>query len=221
MPLARAGSPGVAASAVAATLALAALAWIFAVRQMAGMDMGVATELGSFASFSGVWVAMMAAMMLPGASRAVVRYARSGQELRDVPLFLLSYLAVWALVGVVVYSLYRPHGTTAAGVAVIVAGGYELTPFKRRARERCRAGVRSGFAFGTWCVGSSINLMAMLVVLGPMCLTWMGVLTAVVVAQKLLPPKAAVDDAIALAIVGFGVLILAAPASVPGLVPVM
>jgi hypothetical protein len=32
---------------------------------MDGMDMGVATELGSFGSFVGLWVTMMAAMMLP------------------------------------------------------------------------------------------------------------------------------------------------------------
>jgi hypothetical protein len=29
------------------------------------MDTGVATELGSFGSFVGLWVTMMAAMMLP------------------------------------------------------------------------------------------------------------------------------------------------------------
>jgi predicted metal-binding membrane protein len=33
---------------------------------MDGKDMGVATELGSFGSFVGLWVTMMAAMMLPG-----------------------------------------------------------------------------------------------------------------------------------------------------------
>ena len=36
---------------LAATLGLAAAAWVVAVRQMDGMDMGVATELGSFAFF--------------------------------------------------------------------------------------------------------------------------------------------------------------------------
>jgi predicted metal-binding membrane protein len=34
---------------------------------MNGMDMRVATRIGSFASFVALWVPMMAAMMLPGA----------------------------------------------------------------------------------------------------------------------------------------------------------
>src|SRR4029453_11093253 len=56
--------------ATLATLGLAAASWVVAVRQMNGMDIGVATELGSFAFFVAVWVSMMAAMMLPGAAPA-------------------------------------------------------------------------------------------------------------------------------------------------------
>jgi NAD(P)-dependent dehydrogenase (short-subunit alcohol dehydrogenase family) len=57
------------AAALAATLGLAAAAWVVAVRQMDGMDMGVATELGSLAFFVAAWVPMMAAMMLPARFR--------------------------------------------------------------------------------------------------------------------------------------------------------
>ena len=63
--------------------------------------------------------------------------------------------------------------------------------------------------------------MAMLVALGVMSLTWMVVIAVLVVAQKLLPAKAAVDVPLALAIVGFGIWIAVAPSSVPGLVPPM
>ena len=58
------------AAALTATLGLAAAFWGIAVWQMHGMDMGVATRLGSFASFIAVWVVMMAAMMLPGPPRS-------------------------------------------------------------------------------------------------------------------------------------------------------
>ena len=44
------------AAALTATLGVAALAWVVAVRRMGGMDMGVETELGSFASFVPPWV---------------------------------------------------------------------------------------------------------------------------------------------------------------------
>ena len=74
-------------------------------------------------------------------------------------------------------------------------------------------GWRSGS--GLCCVGSSIGLMLMLVVLGVMSITWMSVIAVVAVAQKLLPAKAAIDVPLALAIIGLGVLIVTAPSSVP------
>jgi predicted metal-binding membrane protein len=209
------------AAALTATLGLAAAAWVVAVRQMHGMDMGVATRLGSFAFFVAVWVSMMAAMMLPGAVPAVLRHARASGRMRAVPLFVVSYLGVWALVGVAVYALYRPHGYLAAGAVASAAGVYELTPLKQQFRRRCRESMRSGFEFGLCCVGSSIGLMLMMVALGVMNITWMSVVAVVVVAQKLLPARATIDVALALAIVGLGTLIVIAPGIVPGLTPPM
>ncbi len=181
--------------------------------------MGVATRLGSFAFFAAVWVTMMAAMMLPGAVPAVLRHAQASGGARTVPLFVGAYLAVWALVGAAVYALYRPHGSLAAGVLVIAAGVYELTPVKRHFRRRCQESARSGLRFGLDCVGSSIGLMLVLVALSVMSLTWMCVVTVLVVAQKLLPAKAAMDVPLALAITGLGILIIIAPSAVPGLMP--
>jgi predicted metal-binding membrane protein len=208
-------------AALAAVLGLAAACWGIAVWQMHGMDMGVATRLGSFASFIAVWMVMMAAMMLPGAAPAVLRRSQTGGGVRTVPLFIGSYLAVWALVGAGVYALYRPHGSVAAGVVTIAAGVYELTPLKRHFRQRCRDGARSGFGFGLCCAGSSIGLMLILVALGVMSVIWMSVIAALVLAQKLLPAKAAVDVPLALAITGLGIWIVLAPLPVPGLVPAM
>jgi predicted metal-binding membrane protein len=198
-------------------LALAGASWLVAVRQMHGMDMGVATSLGSFAFFLAVWVSMMAAMMLPGAVPAAIRHARARGRARALPLFVASYLAIWTLVGVVVYPLYRPHGALAAGLIAVAAGTYELTPLKRHFRRRCRESLRSGLELGVYCVGSSIGLMLMLLAVGPMSIAWMSAITAVVVLQKLLPPTATIDLPLALATAGFGVLVLVAPAVVPGL----
>ncbi len=63
--------------------------------------------------------------------------------------------------------------------------------------------------------------MAMLVALGVMSLPWMAVIAVVVLAQKLLPAKAAIDAPLALAIGGLGTWIIIAPWSVPGLTPPM
>jgi predicted metal-binding membrane protein len=83
---------------------------------------------------------------------------------RAVPLFFRSYLAVWSLVGVAVYALYRPHhGSVAVGVVAIAAGVYELTPLKQPFRRCCHESAGSGFEYGLSCVGSSIGLMLMLV----------------------------------------------------------
>jgi predicted metal-binding membrane protein len=206
--------------ALMATLGLASACWVVAIRQMHGMDMGVATRLGSFSFFVVLWVTMMAAMMLPSAMPALLRRAERSSHLSAVQ-FVGSYLAVWTLVGLAVYALYRPHGTAAAGAVAIAAGLYELTPLKRHFRRLCRAHARSGLAFGLCCVGSSIGLMLLLVSLGVMSVTWMVVIAVIAFAQKLFPAKAAFDMPLALAIVGLGVLILIAPSSVPGLMPSM
>lgn len=84
------------------------------------------------------------------------------------------------------------------------AGVYEFTPLRRHLRRRCRETAGSGFGFGLCCVGSSAGLMAMLVVLGVMSVGWMAVIAVLVTAQKLLPPRAALDVPLALVIVALG-----------------
>jgi predicted metal-binding membrane protein len=209
-------TPAATAAALTATLGLAAACWVIAVWQMNGMDMGTATQLGSFGAFIAVWVAMMAAMMLPGAAPAVLRRTHAG-GVRAMPLFVGSYLAMWTLAGVAMFAAYRPHGTLAAGAVVIAAAVYEVTPLKRHFRRRCREATGSGLKFGLCCAGSSAGLMAMLVAVGVMSITWMAVIAVLVLVQKLLPAKAAIDVPLALAIAGLGVLIVITPSLVPGL----
>jgi predicted metal-binding membrane protein len=63
--------------------------------------------------------------------------------------------------------------------------------------------------------------MLILVAVSVMNIGWMLVIAVLVVAQKLLPARAALDVPLALAIVGLGVLVIIAPTSVPGVVPPM
>jgi predicted metal-binding membrane protein len=208
-------------AAVTATLGLAAVSWVLALQRMNGMDMGVATRLGSLTFFVAVWVPMMAAMMLPGAIPAVVGCARASGRLGTPLLFACSYLGVWSAAGLAVYTLYQPHGTVAAGALTVAAGLYELTPLKRTFRRRCRRYARSGIQFGLACVGSSIGLMAMFVALGVMSVTWMSVVALLVLAQKVLPPRTVIDAPLALAIVALGIVVLVAPSAIPGLTGTM
>ena len=209
------------AAALTATLGVAALAWVVAVRRMDGMDMGIETELGTFASFAPTWIAMMAAMMLPGLLPAVSRAAHAAVGPRAAPLFVASYLAVWALAGAAAYVVYRPHGTVVAAALVVAAGLYALTPLERRCRRRCRETVRSGLEYGRHCIGASAGPMVVLFALGAMSVAWMCVAGALVLAKKLLAPRAVVDVPLALAIVALGVMVAVSPSSIPGLVPGM
>jgi predicted metal-binding membrane protein len=195
------------------TVALAAACWFASMWQMRGMDMGAATSLGSPASFIEIWISMMAAMMLPAALPAVLAFVRADSRLVAGLWFVASYLGVWLVFGVAAYGLYRQHGYAVAGGLTILAGLYELTPLKRACRHRCREQVRSGGRFGVYCVGSSAGLMLMLLALGVMNVTLMVGVTAIVLAQKLLPPRPLLDVTLALAIVAFGVLVVVGPAT--------
>lgn len=209
--------------APAVPLALAAASWVVALWEMGGAAADL-TGLGPFVSFIAWWMPMTAAMMLPGAAPAIRAHVRTRGRMRAAPLFAGTYLAVWTLAGVAVYAAYalgRPHGPIAAGVMVIAAGGYACTPLAWRLRRRCGEGVRSGFEYGLYCVGSGIGLMAVLIAVGAMSAAWMLVITVLAVAQKLLPPKAAIDVPTGLAVAGLGLWIVLAPSSVPGLMPPM
>jgi hypothetical protein len=63
--------------------------------------------------------------------------------------------------------------------------------------------------------------MLMLLALGAMSLNWMLLVAVLIVGQKLLPPRASIDMALALAIVALGLVVVVAPAAAPGLTPSM
>jgi predicted metal-binding membrane protein len=191
-------------AAVVATVGVGAVGWSLAVPRMGGMDMGMATTLGSFPFFLSVWVPMMAAMMLPGTAPSALRVAAGSRRYLDVPRYVASYLGVWSLAGVLVYALYRPHGTAIAGALTVAAGIYELTPIKGQFRRICRDRSMRGWELGLCCLGSTGGLMLVMVALGAMSLTWMAALAGVVLVQKFVAPRAAIDVPVGLAIVALG-----------------
>ena len=152
-----------------------------------------------------LFVLMMVAMMLPSAVPAIARRAGDGAGALAAPLFAGSYLGVWALAGLVIWLLYQPPGAATSGALLIAAGVYELTPVKRQCRRRCRERVRSGARFGARCFGSSIGLMLVLVAVNVMSVGLMVAIAAVVLAQKLFPPRPIFDLSLALVIVALGI----------------
>jgi predicted metal-binding membrane protein len=119
-----------------------------------------------------------------------------------------------------------------AGAALAAAGLYELTPLKAVCLRHCRSpmhfllggwrlgfggAIRMGVEHGAYCVGCCWGLMVILFTLGVMSLFWMGVVAALIFAQKVLPYGDRLTQVSAFAFVALGIWVAAAPGSVPGL----
>ena len=227
----------------AALLILALVAWFVTVEAMRGMDAGPGTDLRSLGWFMGVWVTMMAAIMLPSAAPIVSLFSTLR---RDAPpwAFVLGYLLAWAAVGLGAYALFRAlqavapsftawdeRGPWVAGGALVLAGVYQITPLKAACLRNCRTpvafllrsgpgafgAVRTGFGHGAYCIGCCAGLMLALFALGVMSLVWMAGVTVAILAEKVLPAGEWVAHALAVVLVAGGVWVAAAPETVPGL----
>ena len=139
---------------VALLVAVAVVAWWSTIRSMGGMAGSPGTDLGGLAWFVGVWIVMMAAMMLPAVSPTVALYARMTRErgLARPLAFMSGYLVVWGAAGVVAYGLFaigkrvlgpdlawHSGGRWLAGGLLAGAALYELTPLKDACLGKCRS----------------------------------------------------------------------------------
>lgn len=232
---------------VALLFGLAGLAWLATANQMAGMDAGPGTDLGTFGWFLGVWILMMAAMMFPSVAPTVALYAQmtSQRDLSRPLLFTSGYLLVWGAVGAVAYGLFElgrslfgvdlawhAGGRWLVGGILVLAGIYELTPLKDVCLAKCRSplgfllgswrdGSRGALEMGArhaaWCVGCCWALMATLFALGVMSVGWMAFVGALIAVEKLAPWKSAANRAIAVTLVVLGLAVVIVPEQVPGL----
>src|SRR5213593_1668662 len=98
----------------AALLGGTLVAWIVTVQRMRGMDAGPGTDLGGLGWYVGIWVTMMAAMMLPSVAPMVLLHERVSREKErrgqaSVPtwVFVAGYLTAWTVYGLAAYALYR------------------------------------------------------------------------------------------------------------------
>lgn len=228
-------------------LTLSGGGWWWTVRHLHGMDAGPWTSLGSFGWFLGVWVVMMAAMMLPSVAPTVALYTRMTRA--RVPFaptaFAAGYLLTWAAVGCAAFtcaagaSRLAPHtlawdraGRPLAGATLIAAAVYELTPLKNVCLGKCRSplgfllgtwrdgwlgGLRMGAKNGAWCVGCCWALMASLFALGVMSIIWMALVAGLITIEKTLPWRRSATYGTAGVLLVLGLLLLSSPGAVPGL----
>jgi predicted metal-binding membrane protein len=233
---------------VALLVALAAFAWWSTVRSMGGMGASPGTDLGTLGWFVGVWIVMMAAMMLPAVSPTVALYTRMTRQrgLARPVAFTSGYLVVWGAVGVAAYGVFalgkrvlgpdlawHSGGRWLAGGILAGAALYELTPLKHVCLGKCRSpfgflmgawrdGVRGaadmGAKHGAWCFGCCWALMVGLFALGVMSLVWMAAVAALITVEKVLPWRRIAVWSTTALLLALAIGVFAAPDAIPGFV---
>ena len=161
------------AAIVVALVGVAGLGWLLTGERMAGMDEGPGTDLGSLGFYVSIWVAMMAAMMLPSAAPMVLVHSAVQRRRRELgrhanrgvsAAFVGGYLLVWTAFGIVAYAVFellrsldvdalswdRAGRYVAAGV-IAIAAIYQLTPLKDVCLAKCRSPL--AFVVGSWRSG--------------------------------------------------------------------
>lgn len=243
---------------LAALILLAAVAWAILIwqgttmgDQMMGLTMGMEAAV-----FLAIWVVMMVAMMFPTAAPMILMFARIAASKREreqvfVPtwVFVSGYLVVWTLFGVLAYGLalaattlagqamwLMEHAGRIGGLALILAGLYQLSPLKSTCLSKCRTPLsfiltswregyggafRMGLEHGLYCLGCCWLLFVILFPLGIMNVAAMAVITLLIFAEKSLPVGRQIGTAAAVALIAYGALVLVMPALLPTMMPAM
>jgi predicted metal-binding membrane protein len=186
-----------------------------------GMVMNQPWGVGDLLLTFVMWSVMMVGMMAVPALPVLLLFAGMHAQRVDrgvvpaVPSFGLGYLIVWLAFstiataaqwalheGALLSATMATSSTPAAGVILIAAGAYQLTPLKTGCLARCQSPLGflmsnwrdgssgaflMGFRHGTFCLGCCWALMAVLFVVGVMNLAWVGVLTLFILAEKIGP----------------------------------
>ncbi|MEP7104874.1 MAG: DUF2182 domain-containing protein [Chloroflexota bacterium] len=197
----------------AALLALAAMAWCSLALQSAGLAMAMSLSVSAYLiTWVTMVMAMMLPATAPLAvAYGRVAGARGGGRLAALP-FTLGYVLLWTAAGLLPLAAFvgsrgmvagmgaSRFGAPALGAVLAVAGLYQLSPWKGACLRACRSplgfvmahdfdsgasgGLLAGAKHGAFCLGCCWALMAVLAVAGLMSLPWMGVLAALILAEK-------------------------------------
>jgi predicted metal-binding membrane protein len=212
--------------------------WIMS---MAWMRMAGQTWPAAEATFIGMWVVMMMAMMLPSLVPMLLCYRYAIREQADRSLGRLTttvaagYFFVWAVAGMAAYPLGASLSTAemrslsfqrcvpfATGILLLLAGSFQLTPWKARRLLYCRhtpvyalascnsaAAWKYGLRLGVECSLCCAGLMILLIVTDVMSLLNMALVTVAVTAERLADNPERTARVIGVVILAFGLLVVA------------
>ena len=168
-----------------------------------------------------MWSIMMIAMMSPSIIPTVLMFAtvnkaKKNNNLQYSPtyIFYFGYLASWVLfsigISIIQYPLHQVSlmnpmmasiNGVFSGIVLILAGIYQLTPYKNVCLEKCRSPLslvmanwkdgnfgafQMGLDHGFYCVFCCWFLMAVLLAAGVMNMTFVIALTIFVLLEKLI-----------------------------------
>jgi len=162
-----------------------------------------------------MWESMMIAMMLPSAAPMLLRHCRAHN--RESPLSASlsmtqvagGYFFIWLVIGILVFAVGMIMGQLTmklpglsraipllSGLALVLAGVVQLTPWKMRGLRQCRImttslknqskwhiGLKEGLSCAICCSGP----MLILLVTGIMNLLMMVIVTVIIAVEKLIP----------------------------------
>jgi predicted metal-binding membrane protein len=187
---------------------------------MAWMSMPGQSIAGAALMFIGMWEVMMIAMMLPSVMPTVLLHRRlrasrrtRGESAPPQVVLLAGYFTVWLVFGIAAfvagfglsavamqYERVSRAIPAAAGVALMIAGLYQVTPLKRICLRHCRSPLsfvvacwrpgwlgtfRLGLHHGAYCAACCWALMLIQLVLGVMSLPLMVAVAAVIALEKM------------------------------------
>jgi predicted metal-binding membrane protein len=190
------------------------------------------------ASFLGMWVVMMAGMMLPSLLPMLRRYRQAvggagATRLASLTaLVAVGYFGVWTVVGIAAFPLsaalamvkmhppaWAPAVPVLVGVVVLAGGVLQLSAWKARHLAGCRESPgalpssavtawRHGMRLGFHCSASCAGLTASLLAIGVMDLRAMAAVAAAISLERLVPAGWPIPRAIGAVTVGAGMLLI-------------
>jgi predicted metal-binding membrane protein len=235
-------------------LILAAASWALLIWQSAAMNsqaMGMGLTMGmSTGLFIAIWVVMMIAMMFPTAAPMILMFTavyagkrQKSQAFVPTWVFVSAYLLIWTLFGLVAYPLalfaerlagqsmwLMNNAPRIGGALLVVAGLYQLSPFKHMCLSKCRTPLqfilgswrdgyggafRMGFLHGAYCLGCCWFLFVLLFPLGIMNIAVMALLTVLIYAEKSFPLGRQISQIAGVALIVYGVIVIFVPAALP------
>ncbi len=227
---------------------LSLISWVFVAQ--ASMPMAGMLDSTALVFFTLIWGVGMVAMMFPSLVPMIYSVIVSARKSVDdrgtsptvrrilvsarASLFILGYVAVWTLVGLLFY--LGIAGLNSAGLSVgmgvfgfwaslvlVATGLYQFTSFKQKALLECRspmsfmltrwrngnrgAGIM-GADYGTFCTRCCWVLMAGLLVVGAMSLPLMGVFSIIIFLEKIAPFGSIISKLIGAGFIGVGLFLL-------------